>query len=233
MKYLLSSLLILFLACACDSKDNQVDPHPNEISSAPIAQEKDNIESEQPKVESLPSHKNIFDSRVDWPEFDILKNTKPIYNIKSGTDKSGAWFEGKGYFYFDLEKLIADMSDPMKMGPSNVTQNLTRNEYIQTPAHVDYKMHVALDYIMTVEFDLSVHIDITRDANGKISDMVYDSHKVSGTSLIKRIDEYYIVHVLDHGWFQIEFQSLTDAMVTKEEETRAHFEQLFSLWNNY
>ncbi|MBO4351216.1 MAG: hypothetical protein J6A01_09770 [Proteobacteria bacterium] len=231
MKYILSSFLILLFACACDSK-TKIDSQSVELSTVPAAQEEDSVKENKAIIEQLPSHINIFDSRVEWPKFDISKDTKPIYIIKSGTDKTGAWFEGKGYFHFDLEKLIADMSDPMKMGPSNVTQDLTRNEYIQKPESVDYKMHVALDYIMTVAFDLSVHIDVFRDNQGKISDIVYDSHKVSGTSLIKRIDEYYIVHALDNGWFQIEFQSLTDAMVTKEDETRAHFELLFAEWEN-
>lgn len=232
MKYILPSFLILLLACACHSK-NQTDSQSVELSTAPDVQVEDNIENTVVLNEQQPSHTNIFDSRIEWPEFDISKASKPIYTIKSGTDKTGAWFEGKGYFRFDLEKLIADMTDPMKMGPSNVTQDLTRNEYIQKPESIDYKMHVAMDYIMTVDFDLAVHIDVTRNASGIISDVVYDSHKISGTSLIKRIDEYYIVHALENGWFQIEFQSLTDAMVTKENETRMHFEQLFAEWEKY
>lgn len=191
------------------------------------------VSSDSRGNDNQPSHEKIFDSHVDWPEFDISKNTKPVYHIKSGTDKNGAWFEGRGFFRFDLDRIVEDMSNPMKMGPSNVTPNLTRKEYIQTPNRIDYQMHVAMDYIMTVEFDLTVRMDIVRDTNHSISDIVYDSHKTSGTSLIKRIDEYYIVHALDNGWFSVKFQSLTDAMVTKEDETRAHFEQLFAEWEKY
>ena len=231
MKYF-SLLSLLFVLSACDIFAPSAVQQKSEVPQQVQAEQGDIKENAGAfrENENRPSHEKIFDSHVDWPAFD---HTKSVYVIKSGTGDDGAWFEGRGYFKFDLNRVIEDMSNPMKMGPSNVTPNLSRKDYIQTTDRVDYLLHVAMDYIMTVEFDLTVHLDIVRDSNQKISDIVYDSHKTSGTSLIKRIDEYYIVHALDNGWFSIEFQSLTDAMVTKEDETRAHFEQLFAEWEKY
>ena len=165
--------------------------------------------------------RQFFASRVEWPGFDA---NAPVYVIESGSNKDGAWFEGKGFFRLSSEDILRDMGDPMIMGPSNVTQNLSRRNSTEDAGGQRYDLHVEMSYIMTVEFDLTVQIHTTGDV------IHYESHKTAGTSMIKRIDEIIDVHVLPGGWCSVAFQSRYDALVVKEKETRNHFEELFARW---
>ena len=163
--------------------------------------------------------RRFFASRVTWPRFDAKV---PAYAIESGSGNDGAWFEGKGFFRRSIAEILRDMGDPMVMGPSNVTRDLTRRDGSGDGAYV---LHIEMDYIMTVEFDLTVRIDATDDA------IHYESHKTDGTSMIDRIDEIIEVQALPDGWCSVAFQSRYDALVVKEKETRQHFEELFARWS--
>ena len=166
----------------------------------------------------------FFESRVAWPEFDAATATEPVFAIESGTNSEGAWFEGKGYFRGSIEGFAKDMGDPMVMGPSNVTEALSkRNERIDGSKH-HFDIHVEMDYLFTVEFDLTVDIAVEADS------IHYESHKTSGFSMIDRIDEIILVRKMPNNWYSVEFKSRYDAVVIKEEVTKAHFEILFARW---
>ena len=167
----------------------------------------------------------FFETRVSWPEFDISHADKAVYDIESGSNNEGAWFEGKGYFRGSIEGFVRDMNEPLIMGPSNVTQALSRRNALDEEAKHHYDLHVEMDYIFTVEFDLTVDIDVKSDG------IHYESHKTRGTSVIKRIDEIIEIKKISDEWFSIAFQSRYDALVVKEKETREHFEELFARWS--
>lgn len=167
----------------------------------------------------------FFETRVAWPEFDISRADKPVYAIESGSNGEGAWFEGKGYFRGTTEQFVRDMNEPLIMGPSNVTQALSRRNALDDETKHHYDLHVEMDYVFTIEFDLTVDIDVRPDG------IHYESHKTNGTSVIKRIDEIIEIHKVSDGWFGIAFQSRYDALVVKEKETREHFEALFARWS--
>lgn len=243
---LISCLLLCTTACHPDTekvKENKENPtipslHETDAITPP---ETNTVTETKPKTDAVPDsaktnqpgHEQIFDSQVDWPKFEIQKDSVPTHASKCGTNSSGSWCEGKGYLHFDLEKLVRDMSTLMMMESSIENQKQTQSEVRQTPNSVDYQVHIDIDYIITVAFDLTVHIDIYRDEQNKITDIVYDSQKTSGSAVIKRIHEYFVVHALEDGWFQIEYQSLVNAIISKEDESRAHFEELFSRWEKY
>ena len=173
------------------------------------------------KLRDIEQSRQFFASRVTWPCFD---SEAPVYTIESGSNADGAWFEGKAIFRMSFDDLLRDMGDPLVMGPSNVTKDLTKRNSSGDVANQRYDLHVEMDYIMTVEFDLTVKIDATDDA------IYYESHKTSGTSMIDRIDEIIEVHALRDGWCSVAFQSRYDALVVKEKETRQHFDELFARW---
>ncbi len=167
----------------------------------------------------------FFETRVSWPEFDIAHADKAVYAIESGSNSEGAWFEGKGYFHGSLEAFVRDMNDPMIMGPSNVTKMLSRQNAIDQEDKHHYDLHVEMDYIFTVEFDITVDIDVSAEG------IHYESHKTRGTSVIKRLDEVIEIKKLSDEWYSVSFQSKYDALVVKEKETREHFELLFARWS--
>ena len=221
--HLIPALLIcaMLLTTGCNpssrtTQDVQPDMPP---ATQPSEHSQDVPESIQPR--DIEASQQFFASRVAWPEFD---SKAPIYAIESGSNDDGAWFEGKGFFHLSIDDILQDMGDPMIMGPSNVTQTLTRRNSSGDAANQQYDLHVEMNYIMTVEFDLTVQINTTNDA------IHYESHKTAGTSLIKRIDEIIEVQALPDGWCSISFQSRYDALVVKEKETRQHFEDLFARW---
>ena len=165
--------------------------------------------------------RQFFASRVTWPRFDAKA---PMYTIESGSSEDGAWFEGKGYFHLGLDAILRDMGDPLVMGPSNVTHDLSRRNSSGDTENQRYDLHVEMNYIMTVQFDLTVQIAVEGNA------IHYESHKTSGTSMIHRIDEIIEVQSLPDGWCSVAFQSRYDALVVKEKETRQHFDELFARW---
>ena len=165
--------------------------------------------------------RQFFESRVTWPCFEAKA---PVYAIESGSNEDGAWFEGKGIFRISLDDILRDMGEPLVMGPSNVTQDLSKRNSSGDAENQQYDLHVEMDYIFTVEFDLTVRIHATDDA------IHYESHKTAGTPVIERIDEIIEVHALRDGWCSVSFQSRYDALVVKEKETRQHFEELFARW---
>lgn len=173
----------------------------------------------------LDGAEQFFETRVVWPEFDIGHADKAVYAIESGSNSEGAWFEGKGYFRGTIEQFVRDMNEPLVMGPSNVTQALSRRNGLDDETKHHYDLHVEMDYIFTIEFDITVDIDVKPDG------IHYESHKTNGTSVIKRLDEIIVINKVSDGWFSIAFQSRYEALVVKEKETREHFEELFARWS--
>ena len=181
--------------------------------------------AEVPKdIRDIDEAEQFFNTRVPWPEFDSATAEKAVYAIESGSNSEGAWFEGKGFFRGNIEQFVRDMNDPLIMGPSNVTKALSRRNATDGDVKHRYDLHVEMDYIFTVEFDLTVDIDVSADG------IHYESHKTNGTSMIKRIDEIIAIRKISDDWFGVAFQSRYDALVVKERETREHFEELFARW---
>ena len=179
-----------------------------------------------------PNPTALFEERVGWPVFSP-ESVAGVYRIVSGTDEDGAWFSGRGYFRRTLSEILADMSEPQRMGPSNVTDSLERVDFVSDDEFTAYTMQVKVSMVMTIEFELGVKIRaLHEDASdpGRRTGLYYESHKTGGTRFIKRIDEFYIVREVEGGWLSIEFQSVNRATVTKEDDTRAHFEELFARW---
>ena len=228
MKYcfiIIMGLLIFSMGCTrSNSSPSQENSSEQQQPAAAAPSPAEAPIADTPKARDLDESVRFFESRVEWPAFDIKHADKSVYAIESGSNDEGAWFEGKGFFRGTSEAFVRDMNDPMIMGPSNVTQALSRQNATDEPTKHHYDLHVEMDYVFTVAFDLTVDISVTADG------IHYESHKTSGTSMIKRIDEIIEIQSLSDGWYSIAFQSRYDAVIVKEKETRAHFEELFAHW---
>ena len=170
-----------------------------------------------------------FAARVTWPAFDATTAQKPEYIIKSGVE-DGVWVEAKGYFKRSLEDVYKDLIDVQIMGPTYMTKDIVQKELVQNPVLTTYNMDIKLKYIMTVEFSLGVRIEALYGEDDAIGGYKYNSSKLSGTSFITTIDEQIVIRSIDNGWISVEFKSLNEATMNKENETRKHIESLFERW---
>ncbi len=169
-----------------------------------------------------------FADRVSWPEFNPETATEPVYEIKSGVGDN-VWIEGKGYFRGSLEDVYRDLTDAMVIGPTHMTQDIVRDEFVETPDLTSYVMHVKMKYIFSIKFDLSASLRPIYSGMEQ-SGWLYHSEKTDGTTFIQMIDDTIVIEALENGWFKVEMQSLNEATKNKEDEARGHVEALFGYW---
>ena len=172
-----------------------------------------------------------FASRVQWPERPASPDAQPVSVIDSGVNDDGVWVEGKGFFKGTLDDVYETLINPEIMGPTYLTKNITVDDVKKSAVLTTYTMHVKMRYIMSVEFDIGITIDALYDADENVIGYRYKSTKLSGTRFITRIDEMIVVKKIDDTWFSVELQSLNEATMNKEKETRQHPESLFRYWS--
>ena len=227
----LSLYTLIFIPCllsACATTQNTGTTQ-NQVNS-PVLVEKQNA---QPSSESMLLHESDlqpFANRIQWPEKPVSDDAQPAYVIESGVEE-GVWLEGKGYFKGSLPDILKTLTNPKIMGPTYLTDDIVVDEYRESDVLTTFVMHVKMRYIMTVEFDLSVSIEAIYDAEDNIVGYRYHSSKQSGTKFITRIEENIIAKKLDDTWFSVEAQSINEATMNKEKETRKHLETLFGYWS--
>ncbi|MBQ9817659.1 MAG: hypothetical protein IJM59_09415 [Proteobacteria bacterium] len=167
-------------------------------------------------------------NRVEWPAAPAPETTVPTSNIQSGV-ADNVWVEGKGFFRGTLQDVYNDLTDVMVIGPTHMTQNIERDEFVQTDALTSYVMHVKMKYILSVEFDLTAKLEPVFDGETQVG-WFYQSDKTAGTRFIQMISDSIIIRQIENGWFSVEMRSLNQATQDKEKEARAHVETLFSYW---
>ena len=188
-------------------------------------------ESTTPKT--IAPHLQISDiqpiaDRVEWPAAPAAETAVPASNIQSGI-ADNVWVEGKGFFRGTLQDVYNDLTDVMVIGPTHMTQNIERDEFVQTDALTSYVMHVKMKYILSVEFDLTAKLEPVFDGETQVG-WFYQSDKTAGTRFIQMISDTIIIRQIENGWFSVEMRSLNQATQDKEKEARAHVETLFSYW---
>ena len=216
-------ILASILCCAgCATTQHTVDS--GKISAGTIPEVPDVAETSA----GVPQTEASFLRHVAMPA--MPQDTAPVYRIKSG--KSDAvWVEGAGWFRGSLQDVYADLVDVQIMGPTHLTQDIVRDNYVQNDAGASYVMHVKMRYVLSVEFDLTVTVEPTYDGDVQTG-WIYRSEKTSGTRFIQRISDTIQITVHDGGWFSVALQSLNEASQDKEDEARKHVEDLFKHWES-
>ena len=214
--------LLLFaaiLASGCASTQNV---NGGKISSSTLPSIASHTDAENPRI--FLSTLSPFAQRVTWPE-----NQDVAYHIESGTD-DGVWVEGKGYFRGSLQDVYRDLIDEKIIGPTHMTQDIVRDQFVETPSRTSFVMHVKMKYILTIEFDLSAEIMPIFEDNTQVG-WIYHSQKTAGSRFIHMIDDTLVIRQIDENRFSVELQSLNRASQDKEKEARGHVETLFDTWS--
>lgn len=222
-----------FLVAGCATTSNV---HTGDVTSGavpvisqPMAAQGDSVQGDETPLKT-PQMSQIqpFADRVSWPEFNPETATEPVYEIKSGVGDN-VWIEGKGYFRGSLEDVYRDLTDAMVIGPTHMTQDIVRDEFVETPDLTSYVMHVKMKYIFSIKFDLSAALQPIYSGNEQ-GGWLYHSKKTAGTTFIQMINDTIVIEALENGWFKVEMQSLNEATKNKEDEARGHVEALFGYW---
>ncbi|MBQ8037464.1 MAG: hypothetical protein IJ268_10760 [Proteobacteria bacterium] len=167
-----------------------------------------------------------FTPHTAWP--DMPADHSPVYNINSGTDDA-VWVEGKGYFKGSLDDVYADLTNVMIIGPNHLTEDIVRDEFVETPNRTTYTMHVKMKYVLSIKFDLGAIIDALYDGQTRVG-LLYHNEKTAGTTFLKMISTTLVIKQLPDGMFSAEALSLNKATQDKEDEARKHIETLFGYW---
>ena len=221
---------VFFTGCATTNAANQAKPVI--VQSAPnVAEGGENNELAEPLPEPQLSAVQRFANRVEWPEVPsacgVMGQTS-AFNIESGVD-DGVWVEGKGYFRGTLDDVYRDLTDEKIIGPTHMTQDIERDEFVETPDKTSFVMHIKIKYGLTIKFDLSAEL-IPLYSQYEKSGLLYHSEKTSGTTFIKVISETILIEQLENGLFSVEFISINVATQDKLDEARQHLEKLFGHW---
>ena len=222
-------LLISLLSTACASTKSSSTQAQTAASVQPQATAPQ-AESSSGSMLLYESEIQPFANRTEWPQKPETTDGQPAYTIQSGVNDDGVWVEGKGYFKGSLDHIYQTLVNPEIMGPTYLTKDIKVDELKQSPVLTTFVMHVKMRYIFSVEFDIGVTIDALYDKEDHIIGYRYSSKKLAGTKFITRIEETLIAKKVDDTWFSVEMQSLNEATMNKEAETRKHPETLFGYW---
>lgn len=225
----LTNLFILFFLitgmAGCVSTGTADIARPVIIQSVPEAIENSEQESLPTPQQSDVQH---FANRVEWPVFPTEEGVTSAFKIESGISDN-VWIEGKGYFRGTLDDVYSDLTDEKIIGPTHMTQDIVRDEFVETPEKTSFVMHIKMKYVLTIKFDLTAEL-IPLYTKKEKSGLLYHSEKTSGTTFIKVISETILIEQLENGWFSAEFISINVATQDKLEEARSHLEMLFNYW---
>ncbi len=215
---------VFFTGCATTAA-NQAKPVIVQTAPNDVAEGAENNASAEPLPTPQQADVQHFADRVAWPD---LTAEGVIYNIESGID-DGVWVEGKGFFCGTLDDVYSDLTDKKIIGPTHMTQDIERDEFVETPDKTSFVMHIKIKYGLTIKFDLSAEL-IPLYTQYKKSGILYHSEKSSGTTFIKVISETILIEQMENNWFSAEFISVNVATQDKLDEARQHLENLFEHW---
>lgn len=229
--YMKNHLPILIASACLATACATTTPAPNPaVAIQPQAPQNEAAESTETQPETPPgltfNDLQPFANRVAWP--DMPTDQTPVYNIESGID-DGVWVEGKGYFKGSLDNLYADLTDAMVVGPNHLTEDIVRDDFVETPNQTTYVMHIKMKYVMSIKFDLGATLDTLYEGQNRAGYLFHDE-KIDGTSFIKMISTTIVVKALPDNMFSVEIQSLNKAAQDKEDEARKYIQTLFGYW---